>query len=147
PGSQSNALAFLEEDNTSTIVRYRRDLAGAGSAAGGLFTSREGTDYHNRVLGLDSLIRWGEGKAFRIEVLGSDTQYPLALARDFGQPNGTLRGYASRLVYQGQSRGSMQLIQYQDASDDFRADLGFIPQVGYRKLYGIAEKYWYADNG
>ncbi len=147
PSSQFSQLAFLDEENTSTILRYRRDLGGAGSAVGGLVTSREGRDYHNRVVGLDGLIRWGEGHAFRVEVLGSDTRYPATLAADTGQPLGSLRGHSSRLVYQGQSREYMGYLQYQDASDDFRADLGFIPQVGYQKGYGIYEKYWYADHG
>jgi len=148
PASQFSRLRFLEEANTSTVLRYRRDLAGSGSAMGGLFTSREGDDYHNRVLGFDSLYRWGEGEAVRIEVLGSDTLDPAPLAASLGrQPRGSQRGHASRLVYQHQSRTGMGYISYQDASDEFRADLGFIPQVGYRKGYGIAEKYWYADHG
>ncbi len=129
------------------MLRYRRDLAGSGSAMGAIFTSRQGTDYHNRVLGIDSLIRWGEGEAVRIEVLGSDTAYPGTISQGFGQPTGSLRGHASRLVYQHTARTNMRYVSYQDASDDFRADLGFIPQVGYRKGYGILEKYWYADNG
>jgi uncharacterized protein DUF5916/cellulose/xylan binding protein with CBM9 domain len=147
PSSQFSRLRFLEEANTSTILRYRRDLAGSGSTIGGLLTSREGTDYHNRVLGIDSLYRWGEGEAVRIEVLGSDTLDPRPLAESLGERPGSRRGHASRLVYQHQSRTGMGYISYQDASDDFRADLGFIPQVGYRKGYGIVEKYWYADHG
>jgi hypothetical protein len=96
PSSQGSRLRFLDEGNTSTILRYRRDLAGAGSAMGGIFTSREGTDYHNRVLGLDALYRWGEGEALRIEVLGSDTLDPLSLAHNLGEDTGTRRGHAPR---------------------------------------------------
>ena len=38
-------------------------------------------------------------------------------------------------------------LQYQEVSDGFRADLGFIPQVGYRKGYFVVAKYLYADHG
>jgi hypothetical protein len=36
---------------------------------------------------------------------------------------------------------------YNDVSEDFRADLGFIPQAGYRTGFGMAEKYWYGEEG
>jgi hypothetical protein len=147
PGPQFSNLASVDEPNTSTILRYRRDLAGSGSALGGLFTSREGTEYHNRVAGVDGLFRWADTEAVRIEILASDTLYPRSLQTDFGQKAGTLRGTAVRAVYQHIARDWMGLVQYQGADEDFRADLGFIPQVGYRKGYGILERYLYADHG
>ena len=39
----------------------------------------------------------------------------------------------------------MGLVQYIGAANDFRADLGFIPQVGYHKGYALSERYWYSD--
>src|SRR5262249_35640400 len=95
PGPQFSDLASLRLSNTSSILRFRRDLPlGAGSSMGGLFTSREGDGYHNRVAGGDALFRWADTEAVRIEVLGSDTLYPRALQTDFSQPAGTLHGAA-----------------------------------------------------
>ncbi|MCI0415459.1 carbohydrate binding family 9 domain-containing protein [bacterium] len=144
PGSQFSSLGSLNQNNTSSILRYRYDL-GSGSTVGGLVTSREGEEYHNRVLGVDSLLRWGE-EAVRIEFLGSHTEYPDSIQRDFDQPSGSLTGTSMRAVYQHTDRSWMSLAQYQGAGDDFRADLGFIPQVGYHKGYAIYERYWFSDN-
>ena len=130
----------------STMVHYRRDLASAGSAMGGIFTSREGTDYHNHVVGYDSITRAGDN-AFRIELLGSDTRYPLAIAQQFGQPSDDMRGGAARIVFQHTTRDWMGLVQYNEVTKNFRADLGFIPQADFRKNYNDIERYYFSDEG
>ncbi len=146
PGSQVSDFAFLDEGNTSSILRYRRDLAvGSGSALGGLFTDRESTDYHNRVGGVDGLFRWGVGEAVRVELLASDTAYPLALSQDHDEPTASFHGEAVRAVYQHTTEQWMGYASYYEVTAGFRADLGFIPQSDYRKGYFIYEKYWYAD--
>jgi hypothetical protein len=146
PGSQGSRLGVLHRENSSTILRYRRDLSGS-SAVGVLATSREGDGYHNRLLGVDGIFRWHEGDAARVELLGSDTAYPEGVRASFDQPGGELHGTALRLAYQHQTETWMGYLQYKDISSDFRADLGFIPQADYRMGYGILERYWYADEG
>jgi hypothetical protein len=148
PGSQSSSLHFLDDDNVSSILRYRRDLAGS-SALGGLFTSREGGGYFNRVAGVDGLFRWGEGTTLRVEALGSQTEYPLGLGSGpgLGLPGETLEGAAIRAAYRRQRRGGTAYVQYEDVSPDFRADLGFVPRADFRTGFGMAEKYWYSDDG
>ena len=143
PGNQFSSLGSVDDENTSSILRYRYDL-GSGSTIGGLATSREGTGYHNRVAGVDSLLRWGQ-EAFRIEILGSQTEYPESFQETFDQPAGSLTGTSMRAVYQHIERSWMGYALYIGASDDFRADLGFIPQVGYHKGYALGERYWYSD--
>lgn len=143
PGNQFSNLGSLDQKNTSSILRYRYDM-GSGSTLGGIFTSRDGEAYHNHVVGADSLIRWGN-EALRIEMLGSDTEYPVSIQNDFDQPAGTLRGTATRAVYEHSERGWTGYLQYMGAGDDFRADLGFIPQVGYHKGFGFLERYWFSD--
>ncbi len=81
PSSQSSALDTLEEDNLSTIVRYRRDLFGA-TTGGFFYTGREGDDYSNRLFGGDILFRWKDTEAARIEILGSQTRYPEEIAEE-----------------------------------------------------------------
>lgn len=144
PSNQTTDLGSLNQENTSSIFRYRYDI-GSGSTVGGLFTDREGEGYHNRVLGMDLFYRH-EAEAVRIETLGSDTEYPLQIQQDFNQPEGALRGTAIRAVYQHETRDWTGYVQYMAAADDFRADLGFIPQVGYHKNYDYIEKYWYSDS-
>ncbi|HET6266688.1 MAG TPA: DUF5916 domain-containing protein, partial [Acidobacteriota bacterium] len=144
PSSQSSDLETLDEANTSSIFRYRYDVS-SSSSLGGLITDREANGYYNRVVGGDGLFRWGD-EAVRIEFLGSSTKYPDAIQSDFDQPSGNLMGTSMRAAYEHATRRWTGYLLYQGAGDDFRADLGFIPQVGYHKGYGFAEKYWYSDH-
>ena len=82
PSSQSSALDTIDEGNLSTTVRYRRDLFGA-TTGGFFYTGREGDDYSNRLLGGDILFRWKDTEAARIELLGSQTQYPEEIAAEY----------------------------------------------------------------
>ncbi|MEX1309070.1 MAG: DUF5916 domain-containing protein, partial [Candidatus Sulfomarinibacteraceae bacterium] len=144
PSSQSSELATLEEENLSTIVRYRRDLFGA--TTGGLFyTGREGDGYSNRLFGSDILFRWNDTEAARIEILGSQTQYPLEIADDYDQSTDRLSDYATRIVYQHTSRNWMYFILYRDVGKDFRADLGFVPRADFRQGEAMLERAWYPE--
>ena len=145
PSSQGSRLAFSEEKNLSTILRYRRDLFGA-TTGGFFYTGREGDDYHNRMLGGDILFRWQNGiKAFRIELMGSTTQYPDAIAAATEQRADTITGHALRTVYQHTSRNWMYYFLYRDVGEHFRADLGFVPRADFRELGAALERAWYPE--
>jgi hypothetical protein len=144
PSSQSSALATLEEKNLSTIVRYRRDLFGA-TTGGFFYTGREGDDYSNRLFGGDILFRWKDTEAARIEILGSQTQYPEEIAEDYDQSTDRLSDYAMRIVYQHTSRNWMYFLLYRDVGKDFRADLGFVPRADYRQGEAMLERAWYPE--
>lgn len=148
PGAQGSRFASLDLENTSSVLRYRHDLSDA-SAVGGIVTSRSGTGYHNHLVGADGIFRWRGTDSFRLEVLGSDTEYPREI-RDLAGQDGeeSLQGRAMRIAYQRQTDDWMGVVVYNDVSGDFRADLGFIPQADYRTGFGMFERYWYGeDNG
>ncbi|MEO8505477.1 MAG: DUF5916 domain-containing protein, partial [Acidobacteriota bacterium] len=147
PSSQGSSLGTLDQSNTSTVLRYRRDIAGTSAALGGLFTSREGDGYHNRVAGIDTLFNGDEHTLIRIEALGSNTLYPQSIRARFGQPGGELSGYALRAAWHRTTRDWTVHFDYNDVGPNFRADLGFIPQVDYRKAYAFAERNFYGDAG
>jgi hypothetical protein len=69
------------------------------------------------------------------------------MAEAFGQPRGDFSGFATRIVYQGTSPEWMRYIMYNEVEEGFRADLGFIPQADFRKVYGILERYLYGEPG
>ena len=142
PSSQGSGLATSEEKNVSTILRYRRDLF--GSTTGGFFyTGREGDDYHNRMLGGDVLFRWHKAEAWRVELMGSSSQYPLGIASDNGQRADAFSGHALRTVYQHSSRNWTWYGLYRDVSKGFRADLGFVPRVDFKEKGAFLERAWY----
>jgi hypothetical protein len=148
PSAEGSRLASVEEENLSTILRYRRDLYGsaAGSATGGFFfTSREGDGHHNRMLGGDILFRWRGTKAFRLELLGSSTQYPASVAASADQSASAITGHGLRAVYQHTSRDWMYYFLYRDVAEDFRADLGFVPRADFREKGIALERAWYPE--
>lgn len=144
PSSQATELASLGESNLSTMLRYRRDLF--GSTTGGFFyTGREGDGFHNRLLGGDVLFRWKETEAARVELLGSQTKYPGSIGTEYGQKTGESNDWAIRTVYQHTSRNWMYYLLYRDVGTDFRADLGFVPQVDFRQGATALEHAWYPE--
>jgi len=81
PGSQGSNSGFLDQRSFSNVLRYRRDIVG-GSTLGVLMTDREGDDYHNRLAGLDGLLRLNKSDVVTFQFLGSQTAYPDSLAED-----------------------------------------------------------------
>lgn len=142
PGSQGSDATVLDMKTTDTVLRYRRDL-GKNSALGALVTSREGGDYRNRVAGVDGLWRPSDADSIRYQYLGSHSEYPLQVSLDFEQPRAGFNDQAYRLSYQHESRDWEWYGRYQDVGRNFRADMGFLPQVDFRETTaGIARKWW-----
>ncbi len=129
PGAEGSEIASLDAGNRSTILRYRRDLPLAGSTLGVIYTGRDGGDYQNHVLGTDMLFRFKGHHGLRIEAVGSETEYPAELAAELGQPVGRFSDHGLRLGYSYTSERWFAYSSYLDLGRDFRADLGFIPQV------------------
>jgi hypothetical protein len=144
PSSQGSSLASVGEGNLSSIVRYRRDLFGA-TTGGFFYTGREGDGFHNRLFGGDVLFRWNESEAARIEILGSQTQYPAEVAADHDQSTDQISDFAIRAVYEHSSRDWLYYVLYREVGKDFRADLGFVPRSDYREGSVALEHAWYPN--
>ncbi len=144
-GSQGSAATVLGESTQGTALRYRRDVGGS-STVGVLATGREGGEYHNRVLGADAVLRFTKTDTLYVEGFASSTRYPRSIADGFGQPAGELRGAALDLLFSHATRLWEHYLHYQDYGEDFRADLGFVPQVGFRFLDTGSMKRWYNDD-
>jgi hypothetical protein len=133
PGSQGSSSGFLSQRSFSNVLRYRRDVGG-GSTLGILVTDREGDSYHNRLAGVDGLLRLNKSDVVSFQLLGSQTAYPDSLAEDFNQDAGELYGYAGNIEISRQKKNYVIFGSYEDFSPEFRADLGFVPQVDYRNF-------------
>jgi hypothetical protein len=146
PGPRGSSGVSLESGNTSTIVRYARDF-GTRYTIGTLLSGREGGGYSNRVGGVDATLRLTDADRVSIQALFSSTEYPSELARDHGQPEGTFDDSGVILNYRHETRNVGWWASYQDMGEGFRADLGFIPQVGYSNLEGGTQYRWIAEPG
>jgi hypothetical protein len=121
--------------STSAFTRYRREL-GKSATIGGLLSSRRGDDYDNTVLAADSYYRMTESDSLRMQLAGSRTTYPDAFADAFAQPHGAFEGHALSASYNHADKNWTWSAQYEELSPEFRADSGFVNQVGVR--YGEA---------
>jgi hypothetical protein len=130
PGSESSDFTSLDQSNTSTVLRYKYDV-GNRFTLGGLFTSRDGQNYLNRVAGIDGDLRLSAKDRVTAQILTSSTRYPQDVVEDFEQPEGTFEDWAGEIVYVHDTRTWQWWAAYADVGTDFRADLGFMPQVDY----------------
>lgn len=145
PGSEGSSIDQIQGDSSLAVLRYRRDLADA-STVGVLFTDREAGRYSNRVGGIDSRLRLTTADTLRFQVLGSQTTYSSEVARRNGLSTGQLEDLAIDFNYGHDTRNWAVGMNYGDYGDDFRADLGFLPQVGIREL-GLGGEYrWFGDS-
>ncbi|MDQ1351641.1 MAG: hypothetical protein QG657_1946 [Acidobacteriota bacterium] len=137
PGSQYSNTTSLNMKTIGSVLRYRLDV-GKASTVGLLVTDREGEhqdgeNYFNRLAGFDAFWRFNTKKFIKLQFLTSRTQYPGAVIDDYGQPGEPFSGSALDFMFRHESRNFGYYATYRQVSPGFRADLGFIPQVGYRK--------------
>jgi len=144
PGDQFSLTTSLPDlRTTDAALRYRRDL-GASSTLGAIATHREGGDYFNTVAGLDGRWQPNGSDVVTAQALGSRTQYPDRFAATFGIPTGRLDGSALRAAYEHSARQWSWYAVWEDVDDGFRADLGFLPKVGYELSTAGLERTWWA---
>ncbi len=146
PASQGSGAASLDQLSSALVLRTKRDF-GSRYTLGALFTHRSGDDYFNRVFGFDGAARFSRRDKVTFQFLGSSTRYPGEVALDFGQPLGTLGDMAFGAQFEHQGRNLQYWVEYDDVGPEFRADLGFMPRVGYRELEGGVSYGWLRDRG
>ena len=145
PGPEASSFAFLDDDVTSGVVRYRRDV-GRTSTLGFLYAGRDGASaYENHVYGADGNLRLTDSDTLRVQALGSSTEYPRDLALARGQPAGGFDGVAYRADWTRSTRDWFFRGFHASVDDEFRADSGFMPRVGYRETFGIAERIFWGE--
>ena len=151
PGAQGSALGSIDDDVSTGVVRYRRDL-GEASSLGLLYAGRVGDDYDNHVLGIDGLYRFSDSDLLRYQVVGTRSDYPDPLAAEHGQPIAGFGGHSVVLDYVHSDRDWFWFANFEETDRDFRADSGFIPQVGVReggagiqRRFRGSEDDWYSN--
>lgn len=145
PGPLGSSFAPQDFKSVDAIGRIRRDIG--SSFIGGVFTDREiRGGGHNRVAGPDFNWRPSESDSIASELLVSDTTNPrrLDIAPEWNGEHST--SHAFHLGWNRQKSAYDAGLEARDIGDKFRADLGFIPQVGYREVDGGAGLRFYPNN-
>ena len=132
PSNQGTMQTSLGQDAYGGVFRLRQDV-GRMSTLGVLYTGRAGSDYYNHVAGADAFLRLDEKNSVIFQFLHSETDYPTAVAIDYGQNEARFGGNAVNLQFQHFSRNWIVQALYEDLSPGFRADYGFVPRVDTRR--------------
>jgi len=127
PGPFGSQSTSLDQENDAFVGRYARGF-GKTSQIGALVTSRQGDGYSNEVAGFDGRYFVNDQTTLRFQYLDSRTEYPAAVATQFGQAE-DLEGDAWRVEYRYGSRNWFAQVWHQDLDPSFRADSGFIGRV------------------
>ncbi len=140
PGPNSSSFAPQDFESTVFIGRARKDIRGL-SFVSVLMTDREnGADGHNRVFGPDFQVRFHGTDTIVGQWLLSDTTTPNRPDVNAAWTGANLTSGAGQIAWNHNTTHFDVNTTYKDFGDGFRADSGFVPQVGYRE--GIAETGW-----
>ncbi|MBV9071507.1 MAG: carbohydrate binding family 9 domain-containing protein [Acidobacteria bacterium] len=134
PGPNGSDFANQDFSSTVAIGRIRHNFGLSYLSLLGTFRESEG-GAHNRVLGPDFQWRINDKETVTGQVLVSDTKTPDRpdLAAEWnGQ---TMKGHAEYVWWTHNTKHIDWYTEAKDYSDRFRADNGFVPQVGYREEF------------
>jgi hypothetical protein len=135
PGSQRSDETSLDMANTSSVLRYKRDI-GSRYNVGLIGTYRQANNYFNSVYGFDLDFRYTPTDQIKLLLLGSSTEYSAEVSNDFDQSSAVFSDRFLSFEYDHQTRTWYWWVDYEEAGSEFRADLGFFPKVGYRNVEG-----------
>ncbi|MEL7025172.1 MAG: DUF5916 domain-containing protein [Pseudomonadota bacterium] len=131
PGAQGSEITTLDEQSEAAVARYAYDV-GRNSRVGALATQRQAGDYRNTVVGVDGRAQFADYYTIEGQFLQSNTQNPESISDEFGLDE-EQSGHALRARFERRSRNWLHYAQYLDFGRDFRADMGFVPQVDFDK--------------
>ncbi len=145
PGVLGSDSGTFETPNTSTVGRYRYDLR-SNSTLGAMFTDREGSDgYTNRVASFDAQLRPTDSDEVKVNAVWSKTKYSPEMQTELDLTSDEISDNYLKLFYTHSKREWWVFGEYLDIGDDFRADLGFIPWVGYRSATAGGAYTWWGE--
>lgn len=146
PGVLGSGFEQLDQKADVAVGRYRYDFD-THFSLGAIGTFRQGDDYANGVAGVDA--RWKQGAhTATAQLLHSQSEYPAAIVDDYAAELGddpTPAGNAWRAEYSFNNRNWNFDTWHEAIDPGFRADLGFMGQVGYDKSLVGGGHTWYRD--
>jgi hypothetical protein len=136
PAPKSSDLTPQDFRSLVGIGRVRRDFG--ASFLGALYSGRalEGGG-HNQVFGPDFQWRPSQSDAVTGQLLLSDTRTPQRPDLASEWDGRKLAGHAASIEWTHNTQTLDWAARYRDFDDGFRADEGFVPQVGYRSARGV----------
>ena len=145
PGPLGNDFAPTDFRSYDAIGRLRHDLG--SSFVGAVFTDREiRGGGHNRVIGPDFQWRRNDSDALTGQLLVSQTEDPNRPDLSSAWQGRSSTAHAFSMRWNHFVTKNDGFFRVSDIGNDFRADLGFITQVGYREAAGETGYHWWPED-
>jgi hypothetical protein len=146
PGSTSSSFAPQDYESIVAMGRVRREVGKAFLSF--LYSGREiDGGGHNRVLGPDFQWRPNGRNTITGQLLYSDSETPDRPELTAEWDGRGLSGHALDLWWSRSDGKWDHFVEYKDVADEFRADNGFIPQVGVRTGFAEGGRTWRYEEG
>lgn len=143
PGAQASSLQSFGFPSTDAQLRYRYDFAN-NSTLGVLATGRRGSGYANDMYSVDGGWQLDPSDLLTVQAAHSTTTYPGEVAEAFHFAPGQVTG-SSWMTSVARTRSNYKAsLSVGQIDPGFRADLGYLPQVGYHQAQGHYEYDWYS---
>lgn len=144
PGSQTSSIQSFDFNSRDALLRYRYDTG--NSSVGMLATGRQGGGYDNGVYAFDTSWQLDASDTLTALIGSSTTTYPGPVANSFGIAPGTITGNAWTADFARDRRDYNFHVTAIHVGRDFRADMGYLPQVGYDEAAASGEYDFYASD-
>ncbi len=144
PGSLGSDIVILEGVESDVLVaRYQKDISDK-SNVGALVTHRSNGDYENTVTSADGKYYFTEFDSLEFQYMHSESTNPQQVQDDFELAR-KQSDDAYSLRFRRSKKNYGVNVSYNDFGEDFRADLGFISKVNYKKLAIGGDYTWYGE--
>jgi len=129
---------------------------------GVLLTSRSSTDYKNQVVAVDGKYYFTKKDVFSYQLMHSSSNNPDCVSFECDEENNRVldeNGETTQILAPRQSDNAYTLryrhneenyslrASYNDFGKDFRADMGFVRKVDYKKIILGGNYTWFGDEG
>ena len=144
PGPEGSTVGSFNFATHDALVRYRRDVG--ASAFGLIATDRTGSGYNSAMYATDGSWQINPSDTLTALLGASQTTYPSAVARTFRIRAGRIGGGAWLVDFARNRHNYNFDVNATHIGANFRADLGYLPQVGYNQLAVNGEYDFYAPD-
>jgi hypothetical protein len=138
PGATGSSLASVDFGSTVFIARAKRDIGLSYISVLAADRERQDGQGSNRVVGPDMQWRPNGSESVTAQWLYSATETPHLPELAAEWDGRSITGHAATAQWNHSTTHLDWAASYRDVSSGFRADTGFVPQVGYRETFATA---------
>jgi hypothetical protein len=146
PGNQGSAIATIDNTESNIAIARSKVDIGARSELGAYLSHRRSDDYQNTVVSVDGKAWLSSIDTLVYQFSQSESDNPTVLQARFGlAPKDT--GSAASIKYTRDTRHYTISTGYENITENFRADLGFVDENNLERITATGTFKRYGDEG